>query len=839
MSCARPVFASVVGATVLALSACGSAAPEPPASAGPTDPPPSQEETAMPAEADPPPESAPPESAPPETASTAPAPPAPAPPPRHVVEGRNRLGDETSPYLLQHRHNPVHWWPWGPEAIAAARALDMPIFLSVGYSTCYWCHVMERESFENEAVAAIMNERFICIKVDREERPDVDDIYMTAVQVLTGRGGWPMSVFIDPHTLKPFQGGTYFPPEDRQGLPGFKRVLRQMSDVWLQQRERVDEYAARVGQAVEEQLALAEVPVPVGPAQVEAAVSRLLAVYDATNGGFGAGPNKFPTPVNLDLLIATGWDLKPARDAVLHTLDRMAMGGMYDQVGGGFHRYSTDREWLVPHFEKMLYDNGQLASTYAEAYERTRDPYYAQVLRETLDYVLREMTAEDGAFRSAQDAEVNHREGENYLWRPDQVRAALSAAGLDDDVDFALQVYGLDAGTNFQDPHHPEDGPKNVMFLVARPDELAARHGMEPDAFETRLAGVNAALLAVRGGRDQPITDDKVLAGWNGLMIAGMADGGRVLDEPRYIDAARRAAEFLLTSMRTDDGGLLRTSRGGTAKIDAFLEDYAYLVHGLLALHRTTGDFRLRDEAIALADAARTRFWDESGGAYYDTLPGQDDLFVRVKSTYDGATPSGNGVMLNNLVDLHLVTGDASYLDDALATLGALSQTIAERPTGCTTSVRALHRIAERFPERIGTPVPAGPGQKPVQVVTSLRTVRLAPGASETFDVTLRLAPGYHVNAHEPGIEYLIPLEVTAVADQGIELSVEYPAGDVYAGPEGTMLVHHDEVRLPVTVTRAGELTAAARLSVTYQVCTDQACLAPETEVLAVRFVAE
>ena len=418
------------------------------------------------------------------------------------VELRNRLDAETSPYLLQHQHNPVHWFGWGPEAFAAARALDRPIFLSVGYSTCYWCHVMERESFESEAIAEILNEHFVCIKVDREERPDVDDLYMAAVQLLNqGQGGWPMSVFLEPEGLRPFLAGTYFPPADGPRGVGFPSVLRQVRDYWSDQREDVMRQAQGLADAIAAQQAEPGSPVAVGPRQVERGASMLLSQYDARHGGFGSAP-KFPTPAKLDFLMAATWEYAPYREAVLHTLNRMATGGMYDQIGGGFHRYSVDERWLVPHFEKMLYDNAQLVSTYAEAYRRTQDPFYAEVMRETLAYVQREMTGPDGAFFSAQDAEVNAREGENYLWTVDELEAALADAGLAEDAAVIRAVYGFDEGTNFVDPHHPDDGPKNVVHLTDTPANLAAAREEDVEDFDARLArGERGAAHAAQHAR--------------------------------------------------------------------------------------------------------------------------------------------------------------------------------------------------------------------------------------------------------------------------------------------------------------------------------------------------
>ena len=754
--------------------------------------------------------------------------------PRHT----NRLIEETSPYLLQHANNPVNWYSWGPEAFEAARAQGKPIFLSIGYSTCYWCHVMERESFENEAIAAIMNEHFISIKVDREERPDVDDIYMAATQALNrGQGGWPMSVFLDPHTLKPFIAGTYFPPQDRQGMPGFPNVLTQVARLWADSNEDMVRQADQVAQLVERHLSLAAEPAPLGQEQIERAVAVLLDIYDERDGGFGAGGNKFPMPAYLDLLMGVAWDRPQVQKAVRHTLDRMAMGGMYDHIGGGFHRYSTDTKWLVPHFEKMLYDNGQLASTYAAAYERTGDPYYARIVRETLDYVLREMTDATGAFYSAQDAEVNTREGGNYVWVADEVTAALKEAGLSHEVELALDIYGFDRGTNFQDPHHPEDGRKNVVYLRERPQPLAESRELAVEELNGRLDRINAALLRVRDRRDQPRTDDKILVGWNGLMIAGMADGARVLEDPKYLEAARRAMDFLLTTLADPEGGLLRTYRAGQAKVSAVLEDYALLIRGLVALYRATSESRYLQEAVRLAEAAKERFWDAGSGAYYDTLPDQADLFMRTKSTYDGAVPCGNSVMLNNLLDLYEITSDEAYLADATSALQGLSSAVAQNPVSAALSTLALSRFVDDHSARLAwqpakTKVPIA--KDVVALETTADRVLVGPDAPATLELTLRIADTYHINAHEPGPSNLIGLNVQLVGVEGLVLYPEYPAGDLY---RGEIRIHRGEVTLPLRIEQTGPAVGDPRLVVTYQVCTDRLCLAPTTLVLPVEIV--
>ena len=743
----------------------------------------------------------------------------------------NRLINETSPYLLQHAHNPVNWYAWGPEAFEAARTQNKPIFLSIGYSTCYWCHVMERESFEIEEVAAVMNAHFISIKVDREERPDVDDIYMAAVQAQTGRGGWPMSVFLEPENLRPFFGGTYFP------RPRFIALLNHYNNAWQSNKDDILADARRLADAVTRNLQSATRPMPLGEQQIGQAQSILMQSYDGQNAGFGGGQgNKFPMPVYLELMMAVGWDDPAAQNAILHTLDRMATGGMYDQIGGGFHRYSTDPKWLVPHFEKMIYDNGQLASVYAEAYERTGDPFYGEVVREILDFVMREMTDPAGGFYSAQDAEVNTREGENYIWTAQEIRQALGDAGLEADIEFTLEVYGFSGGTNFRDPHHPEDGYKNVVYLIDRPDVIAQQMGIDVDEFDERLEAVNAALLAVRDRRDQPGTDDKILAAWNGLMIAGMADGGRVLDAPGFVDAARAAAQFVLSTMRSEDGGLFRTYRAGQAKIDAFSVDYAFMIRGLIALHRATGESQFVDEAVALTAAARDRFWDYQLGAYFDTLPDQADLFVRTKSTYDGAVPSANTVMAQNLLALYELTEDEAYLEDVLALLRGISSQLSRNPVSTALATVALKRFVDEHPLRAASLSSlTRVDQAVVQLQTSTAEVRVSQDGPAEFEVTLTIAQGYHINAHEPGQAYLIGLNVRLLGAGGLEIELEYPEGELF---RDEIRIHHGTVTLPVRITRVGEMTGEPKLMVTYQVCTDQLCLAPTTKAIPLEILA-
>jgi uncharacterized protein YyaL (SSP411 family) len=607
----------------------------------------------------------------------------------------NRLAGETSPYLLQHQHNPVDWYPWGPEAFERARREDKPIFLSVGYSTCYWCHVMERQCFEDGAVAAEMNARFVNVKVDREERPDVDQLYMTAVQVLTRHGGWPMSVWLTPD-LRPFYGGTYYPPQDQPGRPGFVTVLKALDDAYRNRRAEVERTADELVNILR-RVAEPDAPrraVTVDPAFVDHLIERSTSDYDPTHGGFGHAP-KFPRQTLLELLLVylrpehfatggadagsqpreagafpgvarasrPGWpsenageipaqrrdDRDPSgafsdaarrgawqreanakmdvRKRVLHTLDALAAGGIRDQLGGGFHRYSTDERWLVPHFEIMLYDNALLAWCYVEAFRQTREPRYASVARGVFDFVLREMTSPDGAFYTAFDAEVDGQEGLNYLWTPEEVTAVLGEG----DAKLFNHVYGLDRGFNFADPHHGDGRPdKNILYL---PESLEHVHAGGVAGLDAALEPMRRKLKAVRDRRKQPLLDTKVLTSWNALMIRALACGGQVLGDQRYLDAAARAAEFLLAHHRTPSGGLYRTSRDGRAKYEGFLDDYAYLVQAMLALDEAGAGPEWLGRAGDLARAMVRRFGDDSGaGGYFFTDRDASDLIVRQKT---------------------------------------------------------------------------------------------------------------------------------------------------------------------------------------------------------------
>lgn len=598
----------------------------------------------------------------------------------------NRLAKETSPYLLQHKNNPVDWYPWGEEAFAAAKKQDKPIFLSVGYSACHWCHVMEHESFENAEIAKQMNDGFICVKVDREERPDVDQIYMNAVQSLTGRGGWPMSVFLTPD-LKPFYGGTYWPPRQRGGMPGFEQVMAAVLDAWKNRRaalfdqaQQLTDHLKVVGSAGTDGKAAP----PLKPEMLKPAAESLGKLFDPKEGGFGGAP-KFPHPMDLRVLLRI-WKRygdRSALDMVTFTLDKMARGGMYDQFAGGFHRYSVDAKWLVPHFEKMLYDNALLAVAYAEAYQATGREDYARTLRETLDYVLREMTTTDGGFSSTQDADSEGEEGKFYVWTVAEVTSILGA----DQAKLFCEIYDISSGGNFEPEVHPG---RSIPNLPKSLEEHAKRLNRNVDELRTELAASRAKLLEVRKKRVPPGLDDKILTSWNGLMIDAMATAGRVLGEPRYTAAARRAAEFLTTKLRRPDGRLLHSFRHGQAKFDGYLDDYACLAQALTSLYESDFDPRWIDEAAKLCDTMLKHFADVEKGGFFYTADDHEKLIARNKDVYDNATPSGTGIALTALVRLGKLTGSAIYLTAAERTFATIAELFERAPTAVSQSLIAL-----------------------------------------------------------------------------------------------------------------------------------------------------
>jgi uncharacterized protein YyaL (SSP411 family) len=787
---------------------------------------------------------------------------------------QNRLGRESSPYLLLHAGNPVDWYPWGEEAFAKARREHRPIFLSIGYATCYWCHVMEREVFSDPAIAALMNQWFVSIKVDREERPDLDEIYIAATELLAGSAGWPNSLFLTPD-LVPFYAGTYFPPHDSPGRPGFPTVLRQVHEDWVGRRAAVEATAGRLRQALGEALAerrgaaVAAADVPSEQAAI-AAAGALAGTYRPATGGFGEPPS-FPSPGEMTLLWARGaaGNSGPAaaagaRTMVLQTLLAMGRGAIYDQLDGGFHRYTLDAEWRVPHFEKMLYDNAQLAELLALARQGgERDPEIERMARGTLDFLLAEMALPDGAFASAIDAETAGREGAYYTWTAAELHAALGPAGAAG-YDLLAPIFGWDGSPNLESGRY-------TLFLTAPLGELAARRGLGRDALIARMRPHLAALRAARHRRRRPRVDDQALADWNGMAIAALARAGAAFGEPRYLAAARRDALFVLAAMRPtrparpeqapSQRQLLHAWRAGRARVPAFLDDYAYLIHGLLALAEVTGESSWSDQAEDLAAEMERRLRDPQGGYFQDAAG--SDLLVRPKSATDGAIPSGNAVAALDLVALAQRTGNQAYRQRAAAVLRIFAPELERSPLAVPTLALAVLRYRQAGaavpPARAataatlaeptaGSVTAAGPERQALAVVSAearLSTAAAAParpamsgpsrlsGASggveadgwRPFELTLRIRDGWHVNGNPASLEFLVPTKVG-----GDVRSLVYPpagrfrsafAPDAIAVYTGQAAIH-------------GEAAArATTLQLTYQACNDRLCLPPVTRSLA------
>jgi uncharacterized protein YyaL (SSP411 family) len=585
----------------------------------------------------------------------------------------NTLAQETSPYLRQHASNPVDWLPWGPEALARARAEDKPLLVSIGYSACHWCHVMERESFEDPKTAGLMNESFVCVKVDREERPDIDAIYMEAVQGMTGHGGWPLNVFLTPEQL-PFYGGTYFPPDARHGMPAWTQVLQAIAESWEQNRQEIRAGGERLRERLSGGGALTPSDEPLRQSALDRAVTTLSESFDARNGGFGQAP-KFPQAPVLEFLLLG----EAGHTMALTTLHAMAAGGIHDQIGGGFARYSVDATWTVPHFEKMLYDNALLARTYLHGWQLSQDPHLRAVCIDTLDWALREMCGPEGGFYSALDADSEGVEGRFYVWSVAEIRDALGA-----DADTAIAWLGITEQGNFEDPHHPQPG-LNVLT-----DRLSTAN--EPQGDETRQR-IRATLLATRERRVRPALDDKRLTSWNALMITALAQAGAALgaDGSRFANAAVACAEFLQSTMRDDRGRLLRTYNHGQAKIDAYLEDHAFLLEALIALFEATCDERWFHQAIALADEMIARFADADKGGFFSTASDSEVLIVRRKDLDDSPIPSGSSSAAAGLLRLAELTGSDEYERHALGALALVAEIAPRHPGAFGHMLQALH----------------------------------------------------------------------------------------------------------------------------------------------------
>ncbi len=768
----------------------------------------------------------------------------------------NRLAGESSPYLLLHQHNPVDWYPWGEEALQRASREDKPIFLSVGYSTCYWCHVMERESFADPAVAAVMNREFVSIKLDREERPDLDEIYMTATQILTGQGGWPNSLFLTPG-LEPFFAGTYFPPDDAHGRPGFRHVLEDLAEAWKQRRPDVEEQAAEMAKAMRHFLEERARPAaePPGPGACWRGVDSLARRFDRRWGGFGGAP-KFPTPSNLFLLLEMAPERPDAGEMLAASLDAMARGGIYDQLAGGFHRYATDQEWKVPHFEKMLYDNGFLLELYAREHARTADPQAARVARETAAFLEREMTSPEGALWSAIDAETGGHEGAYYVW----TRAEIEAAVGEEDAVFAAPLLGF-AGPPFF------EGDRYVLHAPERWEEVAHRRRLDPEELLRDLAGPRRRLLEARSRRPRPATDDKILTDWNGIAIAGLAVAGQLLGEPKFVAQAARAAEVVLREMRPAAGPLRHVWRAGhgPARIPAFLADYAFLARGLLALHAATGEARWLAAAVELADEQEQRLADPEGG-YFVAGVGPDLLF-RSKDPFDGATPAANAIAALNLIDL--AERDAAgrrehWRDQARSALKAFAPLVEQHPE----AVRMLAIAARRYHGGLPAPVEAGREraadagplamlEKEAEELVKLhfelgaqRDERAALPAGQAggggagdavrwrpFRLVLEIASGWHLQANPPSESFLVG---TTLEAQGAELrNLAYPAGEPLrvAFSEHPVAAYQGHIELTgevgVPAARQEQPTGdGGRVLLSYQLCDDRRCLPPVTRAV-------
>jgi uncharacterized protein YyaL (SSP411 family) len=600
---------------------------------------------------------------------------------RMTARTPNRLINESSPYLLQHAHNPVDWYPWGEEAFERARAEDKPVLVSIGYSACHWCHVMESESFEDEGVAELMNDNFINIKVDMEERPDVDQIYMNFVQVTTGRGGWPMNVFLTPDK-RPFFGGTYFPPQPRYGMPNWTQVLLSISEAY---RDRRDELEQSANEIVGELRRMTTVE-PGGLSEdiFDAAFASFSRAFDSVNGGFGGAP-KFPQAMSLEFLLSyhhrTGNER--ALEMVTKTLDKMAFGGICDQIGGGFHRYAVDAIWLVPHFEKMLYDNAQLARIYLHAFQVTKNEFYKSICIETLEYVRREMFDESGGFYSTQDADSEGEEGKFFVWTPDEIVDVLGP----DAAEFS-SFYGVTSGGNFEG--------KNILNI---------RNGNVSSANRRSAFGESRhKLFEAREGRMKPHRDEKVLTAWNGLMLAAFADAGRVLGNDEYLEIARQNAKFVFRDLARD-GRLMRTWKDGTAKLNAYVEDYASVSHGLIMLYEATGEVEWLKRAKELTETMIAEFWDDDDGGFYFTSNDHEELIVRNKDFYDNATPSGNSVAADVMLRLGILTGDTRYENYAMTVLRLAASMVRRHPQGFG---RALSAMEFALHETMGIAIVGG-----------------------------------------------------------------------------------------------------------------------------------
>ena len=784
----------------------------------------------------------------------------------------NRLARASSPYLLLHAHNPVDWHPWSPEVFRRAKEEDKPVFLSIGYSSCYWCHVMERLVFSNEEIARYMNEHFINVKVDREERPDVDDIYMTSLHIyfqLSGipqGGGWPLSMFLTP-SGKPFAGGTYFPPEDAPGQIGFPAVMRRVVELWRGERNMVERNADLIVQNVRQALKTETNTAPsasrLDRSLVDAAVQSLQESFDPEFGGLDFNPQnpnapKFPVPSKLVMLLSETANTPDASlmESVLRTLDFMAAGGIRDHVGGGFHRYSTDRQWLVPHFEKMLYDNAQLAEVYVAAYLQTGKPLYRHVAEETYEFVLREMTDVESGFYSAIDAETNTIEGRFYVWSAEEIDGVLG----EEDATLFKRVYGI--------VDRPAFEYGNVIHIAVPIEKAAEEIQIEPELVQERLTLMRRKLLDARNRRERPLCDDKVLTSWNGLMIRSFAYAGAELHRADYTAAAERAAMFVLERLRDDQGRLLHSYCRGTATLNAYLDDYAFLISGLLTLHETTGDEKWVNAARRLADDQVRLFWDSEEGGFYFTSFDHEELLARPKDIYDSVLPSGNSVSAANFVQLARRTSESQYRDYARKTLELFSPQIQESPRGTALLAAALSGFlhdatqvpanSPTLPSQVsGQEILPASGQvvqkskdKPKSLVSFVAidrkdNMRVGAKAYLAHDrliarercpiaLLLDIAPGWHINTNPAQPAFLIPTAVSLKSKHGTTVvDVVYPAGHEFQlqGFDEPLRVYEKQVLIRATLAVpavAAMKTEELEFEIRYQACNDRTCEPPK-----------
>jgi uncharacterized protein YyaL (SSP411 family) len=759
----------------------------------------------------------------------------------------NELIHETSPYLLQHAHNPVNWYPWGEKAFAKARSEGKPIFLSVGYSSCHWCHVMERESFENEDVARVLNQDFISVKVDREERPDVDEIYMTVVQLITKQGGWPMSVFMTADG-RPFFGGTYFPPEDRYGRMGFVSLLNKVSDVWKTQNDKVVHDAERISDAVRDSLANKSIPSdgPLDDNLLTDAVQQLHENFDAQRGGFGNQP-KFPPNNGLPLLLQlrellNSGDPFTAINAMnTLTLDQMALGGIHDHVGGGFHRYSTDGRWLLPHFEKMLYDNALLSKAYAVASKTYGNPGYERVARDTYDWVLREMTDENGGFYSSLDADSEGEEGKFYVWDKKELDALLGA-----DAATFCSIFNVLPSGNFKEEASGHDTGLNILHLTQPLAEHAKRLKTDEAGLSKQVDGWKAKLLAVRIKRIWPALDDKVLTSWNALMISSLAHGSVVLNEPRYKDAAVKAADFLLKNARTADGRWLATHRKGQSKLPAYLDDHAFMAVAFLDLFDATKDERWKKEAVQIIDLMDKHFSDAARGGYFFTSDDHEKLLARTKDPTDKAIPSGNGWAAIAHVRLAELTGEKRYSEKAVAIIKEFQGLMERAPQATESLLEALtlHLVAKkkrgesvRVPEDVKDESSATKGAVKAELLAGYSALKR--GSNVPIAVRFTVDNGWHMQAETPDDMSAIGAGYTLRSRALGQLAEPvFPLPKTLNAPElgGELKVYSGTVIAKASLSVSADAPLGRHALVVrahFQACNDHVCQKPEEALLS------